>query len=347
MKKLLLILIGSILLAGCAKLTLQEEISTEAVLPEPTAILAPSPESINTPGMLTTIRLPVGYIPDVQFAPLYVGIEKGFFEEQGLAIVLDYNNEIDSVQLVAVNELQFAIVSGEQVLLGRAQGLPVVYVTNWFKQFPVGIVSLDEKNISSPMDLKGHSIGTPVLYGASYIGLTALLKQAQISELDVTIDSIGYSQVEALTSKMDDAVVVYINNEPIKLQKLGYEVNVMKVSDYYNMVGNGLITNEKTIIEQPELVKKMSAALVKSITYTVDHPEEAFEICHHFVENLSQADQETQKAILLASIELWRSEDTGFSDTQAWQNMHDILVEMSLLTTPQDLTLAYSNEFLP
>ena len=347
MKKGCLIVVLVLLLTACAKLSVSEATPTTAALPESTAILAPSPETINTQGALTVVRLPVGYIPDIQFAPLYVGIEKGFFEQQGLAIVLDYNNEIDSVQLVAANELQFAVVSGEQVLLSRAQGLPVVYVMNWFSQFPVGIASLSDKGIISPADLRGHSIGTPVLYGASYIGLTALLKQAELSELDVTLDSIGYAQVEALTTGMDDAVVVYINNEPIKMEKLGYSVNVLGVSDYYNMVGNGLITNEKTLNEQSDLVRRMNAAFVNAITYTIGHPEEAFEICHHFVESLSQADQDTQYAILLASIELWENDTIGYSNPQAWQNMHDILVEMALLASPLDLNQAYTNDFLP
>ena len=344
--------LGSLLLAACGQ-DLSKATPQKQVLPvvvEGESISSETyPPPAETGGELLKVRLPLGYIPNVQFSPLYVAVEKGYFQAEGLELEFDYSFETDATALVGANELQFAVVSGEQVLLARAQGLPVVYVMTWYQDFPVGVVAKTDQGIKTPQDLNGKKVGIPGLYGASYIGLRALLDAAGMAESDLTLDSIGFNQVEALLSDQEQAAVIYVANEPVQLQARGYPVDVIKVADYVQLAANGLITNEATIAQNPDLVQRMVRAILHGISDALANPDEAFEISKKYVEGLAQSDAETQaiqRQVLQASLPFWQADPLGAIDPQAWENMHTILLKMGLLTQALEFDRAYDAQFV-
>lgn len=339
----LLMMISTIFLtSACTSAT-----GTSTLSPVSSTPIATPLASVTANPTLVHIRLPLGYVPNVQFAPLYVALDKGYFAQQGIDIEFDYSMETDAVALVGANQIQFAVVSGDQVLLARAQGLPVVYVLAWYQDYPVSVVSKAGSGILKPPDLKGKRIGLPGLYGTSYIGLRALLSVAGLKESDVTLDSVGYNQVEALISDQDQAVVVYTTNEPIQLRAMGYQLDEIRVKDYVHLVSNGLITNQNTIAQDPDLIQRMNQAFLKGIADTIAYPDQAYSTCLKYVEGLAQADQAVQKQVLNTSIEFWTAKTLGYSDSAAWQNTQQVLLDMGLLTKTLDVNQAFSNAFLP
>lgn len=298
-------------------------------------------------GNLTQERLPLGYIPDIQFSPLYMAVQRGYFRDAGIQVTFDYSMETDITALVGADQIQFGVVSGEQVLLARAQGLPVVYVAAWYQQYPVSVVAKSDQGIHTPSDLRGKAIGLPGLYGANYIGLRALLHAGGLSESDVKLDSIQYTQVEALATDRDQAVSVYTNNEPIQLRSQGYELTELRLADYVPLASNGLITNEKTISENPDLVRRMVKAFLQGLADVIADPAGAYEISKAYVENLAQLDPAVQKQKLATSIELWKADRLGYSQQKSWESMQSVLLDMGLLTQPVNLSKAFTNDFLP
>jgi NitT/TauT family transport system substrate-binding protein len=310
-----------------------------------TALLAACTPVVEKPA-LQNISLPMGYIPNVQFAPFYVAAEKGYFAEEGIAVAFDYKFETDGVALVGAGKLPFSLVSGEQVPLARAQGLPVVYAMAWWHGYPVSIVALEESGIRTVEDLKGKKVGIPILAGASYVGYRALLDAGGVAESEITLEVVGYTQVEALVSGQVDAAVIYANNEPIQLAARGYQVNVIRVTDYVDLASNGLLTNEKTIAENPELVRGMIRAILRAVKDAIADPGEAYRISRKYVEGLGE-DDPIQKQVLAETIVFWKSDKPGWSDPAAWRNTEATLRSMGLLTGDLDITQAFTNEFLP
>ncbi len=295
---------------------------------------------------LRTIRLPMGYIPNVQFAPIYVAVERGYFAEEGLALEFDYSFETDGVKLVGVGELPFAIASGDQVILARAQGLPVVYITEWYQRFPIAVVALTESGIRSPQDLEGRRVGIPETFGASFIGWRALVEAAHLDETKVQLLTIGYTQKESLVEGRVDAAVVYVNNEPILLQQEGYDLQVIPVADYADLPANGLITNEQTIAQEPELVRAFVRAFLRGLQDTLDDPEAAFQISTHYVEGLAD-NADVQRAVLQATLDYWRAERLGYSERETWEKGIQVMQAAGLLDVELNVDDLFNNDFLP
>ena len=344
MRPMFLILPLVVFLAACAV--------APAIAPTPAAIAtpvqpAPAPATAAaSASQLPRVDLGVGYIPNVQFAPLYVAQARGFFAEQGLEVALQYGFETDFVALTGQGERQFAVASGDQVVLARSQGLPIVYVAKWFQRYPVGVMALAETGIDSPEKLAGHSVGVPVLHGASYVGWKALVYATKLDEKAIKLEVIGFAQAAAVSQKSVDAAVIYIANEPVQLRQAGKKVNVLEVSDYINMVSNGIITNDKTIKENPDLVRRLSAGFLKGLRYTLDHPDEAFTIVRQVVPEITDENAPVQRAVLDASLGLWRSDKLGVSDRQAWLDTLAVMKAAGLIESSPDVESLYTNRFV-
>ncbi len=299
-----------------------------------------------TPRPTQEITLAMGYIPNVQFAPLYVAVKKGYFAEEGIQVKFDYGWETDLLKLVGTNELKFAVASGDQVILARSQGLPVVYVMNWYRRYPVSVAALADAGIRTPQDLVGKTVGIPATYGASYVGWRALLYATGISPESVTLQVIGYAQVPALLEKQVDAAVCYVMNEPVQLAQAGYAVVDIPVSDYIDLVSNGFITNEQTIQKEPNLVQGMVRAALRGLQYTLDHPDEAFEISLEFIPEMKSTDIPLQKAVLYKSVEVWKSDRLGESSTAAWQASVDFMKAVGLIQEAPAVNQLFTNRFV-
>ncbi len=318
---------------------------TAAPASVPTA--APKPAlGATTSAPLTEVSVIMGYIPHVQFAPWYVAEKKGYFADAGIKVKYNWGFEIDGIKLVGMNQADFAMLGGDQVLQARATEVPLVYVANYYNAFPISIFSLKEKNIRSPKDLVGKKVGLPAIWGATYTGWRALLYEAGVKEADVQAQDIGFTQVAAVTRGTVDAAAGYSNNEPVQLKLQGKEINVINVGDYSKLVGIGLVTSEKTIADKPQVVRGLVAALVRGVQDTINNPNEALDATIAALPEAGGSNKPTTEAVLTATVDLWKSPHLGYVDPAAWAASYKFMKDAGFIKTEFDVTKVYTNKFI-
>ena len=164
-----------------------------------------------------------------------------------------------------------------------------------------------------------------------------------ITQDQVKATDIGFTQIETLLSDQAEAVVVFANNEPVQLANMGEPINTLQVADYVDLVHNGIVTNEETIANNPDLVKRFVRAMLRGLADTLADPDEAYEISKNYVEGLD----DSRRDVLQASLDFWRADTLGLTDTQSWVRTQDLLIEMGLLDGPlADIEAAFTNDFV-
>jgi len=302
---------------------------------------------VQVPVEFTNVRMNMGYIPDVQYAPFYVGIEKGYFAEEGLNLLLDYSSEVDGIELLASGEADFATGSGDNLVQARSQGLPLQFVLRWYNGIPSAIVSLKESGIETPADLVGKTVGIPGFFGINYKTYLAMLDANGLTTDDVTLEAIGWTQVASVSEGLIDAAVVYSNNEPIQLMWGGKEVNVLELNQYSNFIPIGIMANESTIQENPELVQRFVRAFLKSLKATLDDPTFALDAA---VRAVGVAGWERGKAelALAKSFEFWaiENDEYGYYEVDTFDWTQDFLIAAGEMDNEIDTSLCFTNEFV-
>lgn len=233
------------------------------------------------------------FIPNIQFSPVYVAIEKGYTTEAGYNLSVEYLDEPDVANLVADQRYHFGVVSGEQVILARSEGRDIRFIYEWFQKYPVGIATPVDSGITSVAELAGRKVGIPGRFGASYSGLVALMMANDLTEEDIQLEPIGYTGADNICVGYEtnyaqgvEATVVYINNEPAQMAQRCTEVNVFAVSDAVDMVSNGLITSVEYMQDAPDRVLAMVGAFNAGLVDTINNPAEAYLLSKAYIDGL-------------------------------------------------------------
>lgn len=161
----------------------------------------------------------VGYIPSLGYAPLFVGVENGYFEQQGLQVELQsFTSGSTMISLLSTGELDVGAGENGTALFNAVnQGLDVIVVGALASQ-PKGYGAVpllvrsdlyESGEITSPADLKGRNIGLNVERGMAEYLLAEALATGSLTVDDVTLIPMPFPEIPtAFTNQAIDAAML-------------------------------------------------------------------------------------------------------------------------------------------
>jgi len=300
---------------------------------------------------LKSISFPISWFHGPQFAYVYVAKEKGFFEKEGLNvnIVENQGSEITSMN-IGRGEYPLGMVGAESAMIFRSKGMPLKVVAVADKVNPNGITCHKKSRISKPKHLRGKKVGV-TLGSNAYQQYLAFTKKEGLNQEEIEEIPISGSGHEWLNSDVDCHVLYPFLNESIAETK-NLKVNSLLFYDHgIKTYGQTLVANSKIVETNPDLVMKVTRAIVKGLQYERAHPKEALEISFKLNPQIKK-DREYHEKVFWKRLELDKKLDNpekagnGLQDRHVWEATKDLLESLELLESEVNLGEFFTNEFI-
>lgn len=298
------------------------------------------------PAAAETMRLE--WFMQGQFAGPIVAFEKGYYKDAGVDLqLLPAGPDIKASVTVATGADTFGIGHPNQVISGRANGAPLVMITQYGQKSASTYIARKDSGIASIKDMPGHSVG--LWFGGDEQEFLAMLANAGIAQSSVSIISQGFDIIGWL-HKDYDVMQVTLYNELLQVYRQGYKKEDLVFLDPpegASIVSGGLFTTEKEIKENPKAVQAVVDATLRGWKEALADPKAAAEIVLKYNSELKLDEQVEQ---IKAMGDLFCAGPTlngefGKSELKNYEVAQKILVGAKLIDQPIELDKAFTNAF--
>lgn len=281
-----------------------------------------------------TTKVTVGVIPIVDVAPIYLGIQKGFFSDEGLDVKLQTaQGGAAIVPAVMSNQYQFGFSNVTSLLLGSSQGLGLKIVasgnasTGDVKKDFGGVVVKADSPIKTAADLAGKKIAVNTLNNINTTTVNESVRQAGGDPAGIKYVELGFPDIAPAIDKGDVDAGQLV--EPFLTQAIDAGDRLV-VSNYAatdpNLEVGSYFTSASYAAKNPKVVQEFTAAMNKSLQYADSHSDEAREI----LKSYTDIDAATLAKITLPK---WPTE----INREAVQKLNDLAIKDGLYKTAPDL----------
>jgi NitT/TauT family transport system substrate-binding protein len=271
-------------------------------------------------------------------------LAKGFYKDAGLDMTITSGGPgINASALIASGKVQFGMGSTDEILLARENGIPIVAIMGTFQNSPQALLFHKGQNIKTYADLNGRKV-----YVSPGAGYWEYMKKkydlGKVTEMKYNFELASFA------SDPTSVVQGYITSEPYDLKLQGIETEYLLNSDSgFSPYGNLMYTTEDMIKNHPDQVRAFVEATVKGWEYYIANPKEINPVIKERNPDmpLEKMDFSAAAQIPLITGGDAKTGGIGIMTKERWEAMNKQLVEVKLLKAPQDITKAYTTEFLP
>lgn len=296
-----------------------------------------------------TIDFILDWTPNTNHTGLYVALEKGYFEEEGVKVDIKLPSEDSSSDLVINGKAPFAVYFQDSMAKKLEKGAGITAVAALVEHNTSGIISAAEANIQSPKDLVGKKYGTwndPI-----ELGMLETLVKAEGGDFEKVekVPNTDANSITPIANKMFDAAWIYHGWDGIMAEKEGMKTNFFYLTDfaeefdYYSPV---IIANNDYLKENKAEAKKVLKAIKKGYQFAIENPEESADILiKHAPELKNQKDFVVASQKYLSSQYASNPEKWGEFDADRWNAFYSWAKEQGILES--DLKdQGFSNDYL-
>lgn len=294
------------------------------------------------------VSVALDWYPNANHAGLFLAQARGYFAAEGLDVVVETPADPTLVlQTVGAGRDTFGISYQTDVLLARAQDVPVVSVAALVQRPLLGVMSLADAGIARPRDLVGKSVGFPGL--PSQEAFLATMLEADGARLeDVDLVNVGFDLVPAVVSgRVDAAMGAYWTHETILAGRAGYAVDLLRVEDwgippYYELV---LVAGEETVASEVVTVRAFLRAVQRGYVEAAADPEAALDA---LAAASPELDRDVEAAGLALLAPAWTDgvPTVGVQERVRWTDFAAWMAERSLIPPDLDVDAAFTSDLI-
>lgn len=250
------------------------------------------------------VTFQLDWLPGGDKAPLYVGIQQGFFAAQNIQVKISHGRgSTDAISKIATGTADIGLSDLVALMLAKSeQTIPVSAVYSVFSEAPHAFFVLEGSGISSVKDVANKKVATsPFTSSNVFLPLLLSVNQVPPNSVRVIKTDPGALNPMLLTGNADVVISWITDTEKYRLQAKSANKK-LQVLPWYDagleFYSTAIIANDRFLKQRPDVAKRFINAYSQAIDFTWKNPYKSAQMVSDLVPEVeAKSAAETIKSI--------------------------------------------------